>query len=439
MLPKIKILLISYYWPPAGGGGVQRWLKMSKFIADNNVNLTVYTPNISNSTLLDKSLNEEIDKRIKVIHTNIWEPYDIYKIFTNKKKNESVYSGFINESKKPSLTQKISVFIRGNFFIPDARMFWIKPSIAFLKNYLKNNPTDVIISTGPPHSMHMIAEGIKSFDSKIKWIADFRDPWTKIDFYDKLKLTKWGDNKHKKLEKNILSKADKIVTVSNSWLKDFEKLSNRTDIQLITNGYDHLDFINNRVDLDSSFSIAHIGSMNADRNPETLWSVLAELCESDIDFKNCLKIKLIGQVDFAITSSIQKYNLNDNCEKINFLPHKKVIDKMLSSQILLLPINRTSNSMGILPGKLYEYMGAKRPILCIGPKEADSHQIISNTNAGYCVDYDDFTNTKKYILEMYIKYKEGNLSIESHDIEKYSRKSLADKYIELIYKVLDEN
>lgn len=237
----------------------------------------------------------------------------------------------------------------------------------------------------------------------------------------------------------MLNKADEVVTVSPSWVEDFKEMSNREDIKLITNGYDHFDFIEPDIKLDKNFSIAHIGSMNADRNPETLWKVLSELCKNDATFKNDLSINLIGQVDYAISSSLQKLNLNENCEKIDFIPHKKVVKKMMQSQVLLLPINKTSNSMGILPGKLYEYMGAKRPILCIGSKEADSFTIINNANAGFCVDYNNYENTKKAVLTMYCDFKKNNLKVESTGIEQYSRKNLAAKYADLIAQLIEKN
>lgn len=435
---KRNVLLIAYYWPPAGGGGVHRWLKMSKYLVSNEIKLTVFTPDICDSTVLDESLTKEVNKYIKVVRVPIWEPYDLYKKFTGKKKGDKVYSGFIQEGGKSSFTQKLSVFIRGNFFIPDARKYWIKPSVKFLSKYLKENDIDVVISTGPPHSMHLIANGVKEKHPQIKWIADFRDPWTKIDFYEQLQLSKWADNKHKKLEKKVLKNADKIVTVSTSWKKDFENISQRNDVELIHNGFDKEDFLNNNNLIDSQFTIAHIGSMNPDRNPKMLWKVLNDLCSKDNIFKQDLDIKLIGQVDYSILYDIKKYNLDGNTKKIDFIPHNEVVKEMMKSQVLLLPINKTSNSKGILPGKLYEYMGAKRPILCVGPKEADSYKIIQETNAGYCVDYDDYEATKKAVNEMYHAFKENNLTVNSKNIDQYSREALAKKYADLIFRVVQE-
>ncbi|MBK9488199.1 MAG: hypothetical protein IPO07_04910 [Haliscomenobacter sp.] len=200
-----KFLLITYYWPPAGGGGVMRWVKMTKYIRQYGWEPVVYTPENGETAAFDESLAKEVAPALQVVKTPIWEPYQLYKQFLGRKKEEKIYSGFINEGKKESLAQKVSVFIRGNFFIPDARMFWIKPSIKYLTKYLKEHPVDAIVSTGPPHSMHLIAEGVHKATG-IPWVADFRDPWTNIDFYKDLRLTSWADARHKALEQRCCAR-----------------------------------------------------------------------------------------------------------------------------------------------------------------------------------------------------------------------------------------
>ncbi|MFN3939263.1 MAG: hypothetical protein ACK4IY_01670, partial [Chitinophagales bacterium] len=190
-----KALIITYYWPPSGGAGVQRWLKMTKYLKELNIQPVIYTAENPDMALKDYSLMDEVPDDVIVIKQPVWEPYDLYRKLLRKKKTESVNQGFISETKKSTVLEKFAVWMRGNFFIPDARKFWIKPSIRFLQKYLLHSPVDIIISTGPPHSMHMIALGLKA-QTNIPWIADFRDPWTNIDFYDQLYLSRWADNKH---------------------------------------------------------------------------------------------------------------------------------------------------------------------------------------------------------------------------------------------------
>ena len=428
-----KLLIITYYWPPAGGGGVQRWMKFTKYLREFGWEPIIYTVSNGEYPVVDESLVKEIPADIETIKTPIWEPYSFYKRFTGRKKDERVYSGFINENKKESFTQKVSVFIRGNFFIPDARKFWINPSINYLRKYLKTNPVDAMVSTGPPHSTHLIAMGVKE-KIKVPWIADFRDPWTNIDFYDQLRLSNWADKKHRQLEKEVLKKADKVVTVSWSWADDFKQISGRPDIKIITNGFDPADFQNLEAPLSNKFSICHIGSMNKDRNPQVLWKVLQHLVTTSKEFAEKLEILLIGQVDFAILQSIEAHKLTPYLNKIDFVPHKEVIPYLKKSPILLLPINDTPNSAGVLPGKLYEYLGAERAILCIGPKNSDAAKIMTETNS-YMHDYMDYSGIKESLLTLFNAYKNGELKTNPQKILRFSRKTLAEKYGILIESI----
>lgn len=424
-----KVLIISYYWPPAGGGGVQRWLKMTKYLPDLSWEPTIFTPSNGEAPVIDQSLINEIHPNLKTIKTPIWEPYSFYKRLTGKKKSDKVYSGFISD-KKESFAQKLSVFIRGNFFIPDARRFWISPSVRFLTEHLKSNSYDAIISTGPPHTTHLIALSITKH-TKIPWVADFRDPWTNIDFYDQLRLTSWADRKHKRLEQNVLKSADEIVTVSNHWAGDFKDLSGR-NINVIRNGYDHADFLNKPNILDEKFTICHVGSMNKDRNPDGLWSALQQLIQ-DNAFASKLSIKLIGQVDHQVFQSIENHGLTPYLNHIPFIPHSDVIPELQKSQTLLLPINDTPNSLGVVPGKIYEYLGACRPILGIGPKQGDSAEIIKESGAGQMFEYNDVDGIANQIKSYFQQYEQGQLAVtHSVDIMKYSRKAMAEDYVKLL-------
>jgi len=424
-----KVLIISYYWPPAGGGGVQRWLKMTKYLPDLNWEPTIFTPSNGEAPVIDESLLDQVHPKLKTIKTPIWEPYSFYKQLTGKKKSDKVYSGFISD-KKESFTQKLSVFIRGNFFIPDARKFWISPSVKYLKDHLKSHDYDAIISTGPPHTTHLIALGLKKHVN-VPWVADFRDPWTNIDFYDQLRLTSWADRKHKKLEQQVLKSADEIVTVSEHWADDFKELSGR-EIKVIRNGYDHADFTNKSTYLDENFSICHVGSMNKDRNPDGLWKALQQLVQND-SFASRLSIKLIGQVDHHIFEAIEKHGLTEFLNHIPFIPHSDVIPELQKSQVLLLPINDTPNSLGVVPGKIYEYLGACRPVIGIGPKQGDSAEIIRESGAGKMFGYTDVSGIKEQIESNFKLYEQGQLDVTHNvDIMKFSRKSMAEDYAKLL-------
>ncbi len=425
-----KVLIITYYWPPSGGGGVMRWLKMSKFLPELGWQPIIYTPENPDPSILDESLVSEIHKDVIELKTPIWEPYNIYRKVTGKKRSAKFKAGYISEASSGTWKSKLSVFIRGNFLIPDPRKFWIRPSIKYLSKYLKKNDVDLIISTGPPHSMHLIALGLKKrFD--IPWIADFRDPWTDIDFYAKLKLTKWADKKHHKLEREVLSQADHVVTVGKTCASDLAAIGNRK-VVAINNGYDPLDYNFEKKKLDKTFTISHFGAFNRDRNPASLWLALSELAKNNHEFGKLIRIQLIGQTDESIINDIKKNNLFENLVLIEHLPHKEGLEKLSSSQVLLLPINDAPNALGILPGKMYEYMALQRPILAIGPTGADFARIISETNSGVAHNFDDVEGIKSTLENYFNRFLAGELKAESNSYEKYSRKNLAKNFVELI-------
>tara|TARA_B100000965_G_scaffold402101_1_gene427325 strand:+ start:146 stop:1444 length:1299 start_codon:yes stop_codon:yes gene_type:complete len=428
-----NVLIISYYWPPMGGGGVQRWLKTSKYLKRcSDWNPIILTVNNAEISIYDESLLDEV-KDITVLRSPIWEPFRLYKMFTGRK-NEKINPGFLSTSNKKSFFDNFSMWIRGNIFIPDAKCFWINPAYKVIKNFLKSKKIDVVVSTGPPHTTHLIANKIKK-KYNIPWLADFRDPWTNIDFYHKLKLSFISDKIHKKLELKVLKNANVVTTVSKSWAKDLYKIYNR-EISVINNGFDPEDFDSkNIINLDSNFTITHAGSINADRNHNIFWETLNELCISNNDFRENLEIKLIGPIDFSVRESIDKFNLNQNVTIIDQMPHNFVIKNLISSQLLYLPLNNSPNVNGIIPGKTYEYMASRRPIICIGNVKGDTAEILNQTKTGYTCSFDDFDCLKEKILYFYSLYLKKKLIIKSENISIYSRKELAIKFTNIFEKM----
>lgn len=430
-----KVLIITYYWPPTGGAGVQRWLKFSKYFRQFNWEPIIYTPSNPDFPINDETLLKDVLPNLEILKTQINEPYDVYRKIMGKKKTDTVNQGFLSESKENKVLQKMMIWVRGNFFIPDARKFWIKPSVSYLSDYLKKHKIDAIISTGPPHSMHLIALGLKQ-QFNIPWIADFRDPWTQIDFYNQLQLTKWADRTHKKLEKSVLKSANKVVTVSGHWAEDLKLLCDR-NIDVITNGFDADDFTTTEdTNLMPGFLFHHIGALNKDRNPHTLWKVLGDLCKENNAFKRDLKLKFTGKTDAAVFESLKEHGIFENAEKTDYMAHSEVVKLLLKSPVLLLPLNDTPNILGIVPGKLFEYLAAKRPIFAIGNVEGDTAKIIADAHAGTMVGFKDEEHTKKHVLELYEQFNKQTLQIDSTSIEKYSRRSCAESYTTLLNEIV---
>lgn len=441
-----KVLIITYYWPPSGGAGVQRWLKFTKYLREYGWEPVIYTPENPESPNNDSSLEKDVPKNLTVIKTKIWEPYTFYKVFIGQKRDQKINAAFLTESKKPKKFEKAAVWIRGNFFIPDARKFWVKPSIKFLSDYIKQNPVDAVVSTGPPHSMHLIALGLKK-KLNIPWMADFRDPWTNIDFYPKLMLTPIADHKHKRLELEVLNKADVVTCVGQTWMDELEEIWRKgknarvsnSKFRFISNGYDPDDYAHDKVEMDKKFSIVYVGTLDKSRNPEILWRTLSGIVKKNVAFAADLQIKLVGKTDIAVTEDIEKNGLSAYMEKTPYLTHGEVTEVQKKSQLLLLLINNTPNAMGITTGKLFEYLAAERPILCIGPNGGDADKILTETKGGLISGYEDSRTLEANIMYFYNKYKSGNLACESVNIEKYSRKALTGEVAEVLNIISDGN
>lgn len=413
-----RALVITYYWPPAGGPGVQRWLKFVTYFKDFGIEPVVFIPDNPHYPLQDKSIVSEIPEGIEIIRFPIKEPYGFAKIFSKKKTNQ-VSSGIIT-NKNQSALEKLLLWIRGNFFIPDARIGWVKPAVIFLKEYLAKNDMDIVISSGPPHSLHLIGMALKE-ELGIKWVADFRDPWTTIHYHQSLRLNKRAQKKHLKLESKVLNNSDLVVVTSARTKKEFQNITS-VPIEVISNGYDILEKI--EPNLDAQFSIAHIGSLLTNRNPELLWEILSELKDENKVFSKNLLIKLVGAVSEDVLESLAVFGLTENYKTLGYVSHQEAIQIQHDAQVLLLVEMDSPETKSIIPGKLFEYVAANRPILAIGPEGSDVEGIIKETNTGVYFKYTDKEKLKQQVQLYYEAYLKANLNVNSKNIEKYSRSAL---------------
>ncbi|MFW2135394.1 glycosyltransferase [Chryseobacterium sp. TY4] len=417
-----KILIISYYWPPAGGPGVQRWLKFAKYLPEFGWEPIIYTPENPSYPIVDETLLKDVPENIKIVRTKIWEPYQLAEKFS--KGNKKYKAGQFDVGKNQSFMSKLSIFVRGNFFIPDARKFWVKPSISFLKNYLKEHNIDVIVTTGPPHSLHLIGFGLKKEIPNLKWIADFRDPWTEISYYKHLKLTKSSDQKHRDLEKSVFENADLTLATSYTDAENFRKMG--ANSVCITNGFDTSSF--EEADLSKSnkekFCLGYVGVLEQLRNPENLWKAIHELLEENLDFENDFEMKFVGRLDDKILENLKASKIGKHLQILGYRAHAESYQEMKNSDLLLITNFPNNSSKGIIPGKLFEYLSTRKPILSFGPKEADVSKILNETKAGKHFDYTEIDSLKSYILQIYQLWKSGNNTSENANIETFSRRTL---------------
>ncbi len=422
-----KLLIITYYWPPAGGPGVQRWLKFVKYLPDFGVQPIVYIPENPTYPIVDENLVKEVSDKAIILQHKIFEPYQLASFFS-KNKTKKMNSGIIPNQKKQSFLDKVFLWIRGNLFIPDARVFWVKPSVAFLEKYIKENDINTIVTSGPPHSLHLIGLELKQ-KLAVKWFADFRDPWTTIGYHKSLRLSNYAAKKHKALEHRVLNAADTIIVTSRTTKTEFQAITSKP-IAVITNGYDTENV--EKQALDSKFSLAHIGSFLSERNPKLLWESLIELINEIPDFKTHLEIKLIGAVSQEVLETITQFGLNPYLNNLGYVSHSEAIAQQRKSQVLLLIEINSEDTKSIIPGKLFEYMVSGRPIIAIGPNGSDFAEIIANTNTGVFFDYSEKMKLKSVLLGFYNQFLEGKLQSNAVGLQQYSRKSLTEKLAQLL-------
>lgn len=426
-----KVLIITYYWPPSGGGGVQRWLKFAKYLPLHGIKPYVVVPENADYPVRDISLSKEVDlDKVEVYKVPIWEPYQLLGLF-KKNKGEKNNAGIISKKEDRSFPTKVAFWLRGNLLIPDPRRFWVKSVVKKATRIIQENSIDVVITTGPPHSVHLAGLKLKKKLS-VKWIADFRDPWSTIDYLDEFYLTSLAMRLHKKLERNVLLNADKVIAVSENWKEELEELG-RKNVEVITNGYDSTDFKSYTPVKPEKFVISHIGFVSAYRIPSNFLKVLDDLCETNKEFADALHIDFIGMSGALLREVFEEYKyLKGKVFFKDYLPHNKVIDAYGKSFSLLLLLNDTKNAMGHIPGKFFEYLASGKQILAIGPEKGDVAKILNDTQAGVIQSFNNVNVHKEALLKLFGQFQKGGESKVSDKIKTYSREQLTLKLKNLI-------
>ena len=418
-----KVLIITYYWPPAGGSGVQRWLKFTKYLPKYNWQPIIYTPENPYFEVQDEALLNDISSEAEIWKTPIWEPYALKdKLFG--KGSEFQSAGVITNKK--SLKNKVLNWVRGNVFIPDPKIYWVKPSIKVLLKRIQEEDIDHIVTTGPPHSMHLIGLGLKKAMPNLKWIADFRDPWSELDLLNEFQLNNSSRKKHKDLEREVLQSADVALTVSETWVEDLKSLG-ANKVKLITNGYDVDDF-ELKPKTNDKFIIGHYGLLNHLRNPKNLWKSLANLCAKNSEFNTRLEIHLSGNIDNEVLNEIASYpQLKEKVKQLGYLSHAQVLQQYNEADLLLLLLFNSKSGVGNYPGKIFEYFAAQKPILAFGPKESDVQKLIEKTNIGKFFSYEE-TKFENDILLLFKNEKIFDFKMK----ENFSREKLTHDLVILL-------
>ncbi|MEQ8685216.1 MAG: glycosyltransferase [Imperialibacter sp.] len=431
-MKKLKVLIVTYYWPPSAGGGVQRWLKLSSHLPEFGIEPIIFTPENPAFSLKDDTLTREVADNLEVWKFPIWEPLKYFG------KEGQPRQGQVLEKKKKGLLDTFLIWARATFFIPDPRVFWVRPSVRFLAPMIKSNNIDLVITTGPPHSMHLIGMNLQK-KTGVKWVADFRDPWSQWDILDKLGVKGWARKRHSFLEQKVIKNCDLLITVSNAWAADFSRLG-ATKTFVLTNGYDEHSLESEKPTVPGGkFRLAHIGMLNEMRNPLVLWEVLSELCVENREFAAGLEIYLAGILSDQVITSIETFpELKGKLVVDGYLSHGSARRAMKTSTVQLLVMNDSGNAKGHIPGKFFEYLEAKRPILAIGDSSGDVAKIIEDTGAGACLGFNDKVGIRRELEKQFADFKTDRPFAPKH-FDKYARRSLAMKLSNRLFEIFVDN
>jgi hypothetical protein len=427
-----KVLIVTYYWPPSGGSGVQRWLKFVKYLPSFGWQPYVFTPENPSFEIRDDSLLNDVPPEAEVLRLPIWEPYHLFRRAASLAGKSTRQTDFITTGKK-SLLQGLASWVRGNVFIPDARIFWVKPSVAFLSDLLKSNNIRTLVTTGPPHSMHLIGLKLKRQDPGLRWIVDLRDPWSEWDLLDTLSLTGWARRRHRKLERDVLQAADEVITIAPYHVRRFEALGGRK-VNLITNGFDEDDFRGIERKRTSQFTIRHIGMVDELRDPRPFMEAVRLMLAEHPERATQLCVEFVGSVNAAFRNWVIEDPVLLSVTKFRDpVPHAELLKLYGETDVQLLILAHTALAPGNLPGKFFEYLASGNFILGIGPVDGDAAQILNATHAGEMVDRSNGDGIKTLLLRQFTQWSKGTEFTEKV-ADDFSRRSLTRTLSELMHR-----
>lgn len=420
----MKILLVTYYWPPCGGSGVQRWIYFCKYLSDFGIHPIVITVDEKKASyrFLDPSLNIHV-KDVEVYKTDTIEPLRLYSKIISGDDSNAIPIGFAGES-EPNLFKKISRAIRGNFFIPDARIGWVKYASRKANEIILKEKIKLIITNGPPHSTHFVGLNMKK-KYGLTWLADFRDPWTDLHYNKFLYRTKWSELKDSKLERKILNKADIVLTIGPSMKKHLIRKGNieQGKVFYIFNGYDEDDFTNiTNMTNPECFTISHIGMLSDSQPMVAFLNALKYFYDNKHPVCKYLKLRLIGNVSPKNLSDVKNIVPELKMEHVGYVPKKEAISYMLSSDLLFNSLAEMENSELLISGKLMEYVASGKPILCLGNPNGDAAFLLKDCQYSGVYSRTDIKGIILYLKTIFDNWiNKTNFAFKSEKVSQYSR------------------
>ena len=415
-----RLLLITYYFPPCGGAGVQRWVRILKYLPAKGWDITVLTTKDGDYPIIDNSLGNDLPDNIQVVRTKTPIFGNIYKKITKDK--QGIPYGTLNSNKHDTFLKKLLYWVRINLIIPDARFLWNKYAYKEAVRLLKTQKYDLVITTSPPHSTQLI--GLKLHRKfKTKWVTDFRDPWADIFYLKLAKQNKLSYTINKHLKKKFIHNASLNLIVSDSIKEDFPKGKKIT----LTNSFDPADFVNHKKRTSDRFRIKYVGKITEAQDINSIITALNNLP----DLHEYIEFTFIG------TYESNPFNTDYPIVIKNYLPHSEAIAEMMNSDLLILLINDYPQNKGMLTTKLFEYLGAEVPILCIGPQDGDANKIIQECRAGECVSYRD-VNYLKIIIQKFFDKWNNDLLLTFNSNKNYSIVEQIDKLDQILTNLISK-
>ncbi|MCX7736398.1 MAG: glycosyltransferase family 4 protein [Candidatus Kapabacteria bacterium] len=434
-----NILVIAYYFPPSGGPGGQRVLKTVKYLPDFGWQPYVLTVSNGQFPAIDESLLDEIPKSVVVERTRIFEPYDIYRKITGMKPGTAIDVNVIKkEGQSLSFKQKLAEFVRATFFIPDARIGWIFSAVKAGREMIKKYNIHAIYSSSPPYTCSMIARKLKRI-SNLPWVAGFRDPWTGFISTPKRWLIPAMIDKH--FEKSVFQTADFVECAWEGIIKDalgkYPDLNPQKFIH-IPNGFDSNDFPKIEIKPNEKFTITYTGSMYGRRNPDSFFQAIEKLIADRKINPDDLKLVFVGRFGDEIHDMFNKVSFKNSIQVFGYVPHKESVEFILRSDVLLLVVDESKESEEIVPGKVYEYIGTRKPVLAIAPNNSAIAKLIKETNSGLIAHQSEIDKIAANFLSFYEAWKNNKKLINpnENEINKYERRESARQLAGLLDSII---
>ena len=420
-----KVLFITYYWPPSGKASLQWPLKISKHLPSLGWMPSVLTVDEDTFTQKDETFLTEIPRNVNVIKARSYEPFDIYKRFIGKRKDDQLVASETISNENRGFAHRLSIWIRMNIFIPDARVGWYFPAVKNGAKYLSNEKVEAIISIGPPHTAHLVGKKLSS-RFMIPHIPVFIDPWVDISYYKNFKRGRITLSIDNRFEKSVLENAGKIVFVTETMKADYVKkypfIKEKSNV--LYWGFSEEDF-----NLSSSMPtrkasdeeiILHAGNIFDHQDPKHFWQTL----RNEINKGKNLKVVFIGTVSPDIRQSIKNSGLDQHTEYKGFLPYREMLNEMMKASYLLVCATEPRH----VPGKLFEYLRAGKPIIAFGNGNEEVKKILTEANAGMIFGYnesgEEFFRTSK------------QFSSDQNYIRNFERKLISSRLSEILSQIV---